>query len=90
MLETRRRGPRALVLAPTRELCSQIYLEGRKLLHRSNLKVSQCYGGVDAKPQLKDLTRGCDLLIATPGRLIDFICQFMEEIDSEVRPSAVT
>lgn len=65
--------PLALVLAPTRELCSQIFAEARKLLFRSNLKVSQCYGGVDAKPQLRDLSRGCDLIVATPGRLVDFI-----------------
>lgn len=65
--------PMALVLAPTRELCSQIYDEARKLFHRSVFKVSQCYGGVDAKIQLRDMSRGTDLLLATPGRLIDFI-----------------
>ena len=65
--------PLSLVLAPTRELCSQIYDEARKLFHRSTFKVSICYGGVDVKPQMKDLSRGCDVLLATPGRLIDFI-----------------
>ena len=65
--------PLSLILAPTRELCSQIYDECRKLFHKSKFKVSQCYGGVEVKPQMKDLSRGCDILIATPGRLIDFI-----------------
>eukprot|EP00452_MALV-II_sp_L67-6_P000264 gene264-89_t len=64
--------PLSLVLAPTRELCSQIYTEARKLFHRSSFKVAQCYGGVEVKPQLKDMSRGCDVLIATPGRLLDF------------------
>ncbi|CAD7924447.1 unnamed protein product [Amoebophrya sp. A25] len=65
--------PLSLVLAPTRELCSQIFDEARKLFHKSYFKVSQCYGGAEVKPQLKDLARGCDVLVATPGRLIDFI-----------------
>ncbi|CAD7929274.1 unnamed protein product [Amoebophrya sp. A120] len=65
--------PLSLVLAPTRELCTQIYDEARKLFHKSCFKVSQCYGGADAKLQLKDLSRGTDVLVATPGRLIDFI-----------------
>eukprot|EP00392_Amoebophrya_sp_AT5.2_P002600 g2605.t1 len=65
--------PLSLVLAPTRELCTQIYDEARKLFHKSCFKVSQCYGGADVKMQLKDLARGTDVLVATPGRLIDFI-----------------
>jgi len=66
-------APRAVILAPTRELCSQIYNEAIKFCHKSPFRVVQIYGGVDAKSQLIQLTRGVDVLVATPGRLIDFV-----------------
>ena len=66
-------APRAVILAPTRELCSQIFNEAIKFTHRSPFRVVQIYGGVDAKVQLTQLTRGVDILVATPGRLTDFI-----------------
>ncbi|CAD7943112.1 unnamed protein product [Amoebophrya sp. A25] len=66
-------APRALILAPTRELCSQTFNEARKLCFGQSIRVNQCYGGVDAKPQIRDFARGCDICIATPGRLNDFV-----------------
>lgn len=66
-------APRAVILAPTRELCSQIFNEAVKFTHRSPFRAVQIYGGTDAKSQLTVLSRGCDILVATPGRLIDFI-----------------
>ena len=66
-------APRVVVLSPTRELASQIWGEARKLVHRSNFRATQVYGGVEARPQLTELARGCDVCVATPGRLIDFI-----------------
>jgi len=66
-------APQALILAPTRELCSQIHLEARKLGFSSPFRCVEVYGGVDARPQLRDLARGADLVTATPGRLIDFV-----------------
>lgn len=66
-------APKAVVLAPTRELCSQIHLEARKLSFKSTVRASEVYGGVEARPQLLELARGVDVVTATPGRLIDFI-----------------
>eukprot|EP00930_Biecheleria_cincta_P085916 TRINITY_DN7527_c0_g2_i2.p1 TRINITY_DN7527_c0_g2~~TRINITY_DN7527_c0_g2_i2.p1 ORF type:complete len:622 (-),score=106.21 TRINITY_DN7527_c0_g2_i2:58-1851(-) len=66
-------APKAIVLAPTRELCSQIHFEARKLSYQSPVRCGEVYGGVDAKPQLLDLARGVDIVTATPGRLQDFI-----------------
>eukprot|EP00929_Paragymnodinium_shiwhaense_P084252 TRINITY_DN4502_c0_g4_i1.p1 TRINITY_DN4502_c0_g4~~TRINITY_DN4502_c0_g4_i1.p1 ORF type:complete len:610 (-),score=178.09 TRINITY_DN4502_c0_g4_i1:395-2224(-) len=66
-------APHALVLSPTRELCSQTFLEARKLSFSSPFKTVEVYGGVEAKPQLKDLARGAQLIAATPGRLIDYV-----------------
>eukprot|EP00440_Ansanella_granifera_P074167 gb/GFBE01080484.1/.p1 GENE.gb/GFBE01080484.1/~~gb/GFBE01080484.1/.p1 ORF type:complete len:661 (+),score=143.67 gb/GFBE01080484.1/:1-1983(+) len=66
-------APKAVVLAPTRELCSQIHHEARKLAFQSPVRAGEVYGGVDAKPQLLELARGADIVTATPGRLTDFI-----------------
>jgi len=65
--------PKATILAPTRELCSQIHLEARKLSFGSPVRPAEVYGGVEAKPQLLELARGADIVTATPGRLLDFI-----------------
>ena len=68
--------PRALILAPTRELALQIEQDARELLHYCDLKVVTLLGGIDYDKQRKMLTRHfVDILVATPGRLIDFIEQ---------------
>eukprot|EP00427_Karlodinium_veneficum_P054850 CAMPEP_0169425422 /NCGR_PEP_ID=MMETSP1017-20121227/68559_1 /TAXON_ID=342587 /ORGANISM="Karlodinium micrum, Strain CCMP2283" /LENGTH=649 /DNA_ID=CAMNT_0009535259 /DNA_START=72 /DNA_END=2019 /DNA_ORIENTATION=+ len=66
-------APQAIVIAPTRELCSQIHLEARKLSFNSKIRCSEIYGGVEAKPQLRELALGSDIVTCTPGRLSDFI-----------------
>ncbi|KAK7077178.1 ATP-dependent RNA helicase ddx3x [Halocaridina rubra] len=65
--------PLALVLAPTRELATQIYEESRKFSYRARVRPCVVYGGADVVAQMRDLSRGCHLLVATPGRLADMI-----------------
>ncbi|CAO3626347.1 unnamed protein product [Cunninghamella blakesleeana] len=65
--------PLVLILAPTRELCSQIFDECRRWTYRSHLRPCAVYGGANAVSQIRQLERGCDILAAAPGRLIDFI-----------------
>merc|ERR1719409_1472930 len=64
---------RALVLAPTRELAVQIQEESRKFAFRTGLRVCVAYGGAPFGDQMRELERGCDVLVATPGRLDDMI-----------------
>jgi ATP-dependent RNA helicase DDX3X len=70
---SRKAFPTALVLAPTRELVSQIHDEARKFAYRSWVRPAVVYGGADINQQLRQIERGCDLLSATPGRLVDLI-----------------
>ncbi|OGE53597.1 hypothetical protein PENARI_c007G07166 [Penicillium arizonense] len=69
----RKAYPTSLILAPTRELVSQIFDEARKFAYRSWVRPCVVYGGADIGSQLRQIERGCDLLVATPGRLVDLI-----------------
>ncbi|XP_065817947.1 DEAD-box helicase 3 X-linked a isoform X9 [Labrus bergylta] len=69
----RKQYPLSLVLAPTRELALQIYDEARKFAYRSRVRPCVVYGGADIGQQIRDLERGCHLLVATPGRLVDMM-----------------
>ncbi|CAG7846912.1 ATP-dependent RNA helicase ded1 [Serendipita indica DSM 11827] len=69
----RKAYPTTLILAPTRELVSQIHDEARKFAYRSWVRPAVVYGGADINLQLRQIERGCDLLSATPGRLVDLI-----------------
>jgi len=66
-------GPVVLVLAPTRELAVQIQEECRRFGSSSRIKSVCCYGGAPKGPQRGELRRGVEIVIATPGRLIDFL-----------------
>jgi ATP-dependent RNA helicase DDX3X len=70
---SRKAYPTALILAPTRELVSQIHEEARKFAYRSWVRPAVVYGGADIGSQLRAMDQGCDLLSATPGRLVDLI-----------------
>ncbi|PWN48255.1 DEAD-domain-containing protein [Violaceomyces palustris] len=72
-LGRRKAYPSTLILAPTRELVSQIHDEARKFTYRSWVKPAVVYGGADIGTQLRQIERGCDLLSATPGRLVDLM-----------------
>lgn len=65
--------PSALVLAPTRELASQIYDEANKFCYCTGVRPVVVYGGTHIQQQQEQLDRGADLLVATPGRLDDLI-----------------
>ncbi|KAJ8407310.1 hypothetical protein AAFF_G00278840 [Aldrovandia affinis] len=69
----RKQFPISLILAPTRELALQIYDEAKKFAYRSKVRPCVVYGGADIGQQIRELERGCHLLVATPGRLVDMI-----------------
>ena len=69
------RLPSALIVAPTRELSHQTYEEARSLCRHANLKIAEVVGGVDYKRQADILRRGTDIIICTPGRIIDYLKQ---------------
>ena len=63
------------MLAPTRELADQIFVNFREYAQFTPLRVACVYGGVDIQPQIAQLRMGCEVLIATPGRLLDHVGQ---------------
>ncbi|CAG10773.1 unnamed protein product, partial [Tetraodon nigroviridis] len=65
--------PKCLVLAPTRELAQQVQQVAAEYGRASRLKSTCIYGGAPKGPQIRDLERGVEICIATPGRLIDFL-----------------
>ncbi|KNG47246.1 DEAD-domain-containing protein [Stemphylium lycopersici] len=68
-----RAEPLVLVVCPTRELACQTFDEARRLCYRTMLRPCVVYGGAPTRNQREQLEMGCDILIATPGRLMDFL-----------------
>ena len=68
----RRDQPRALIVAPTRELAIQIHRDAEQLGAATGLRLGLAYGGVDYDKQRREIEDGVDILIGTPGRLIDY------------------
>jgi ATP-dependent RNA helicase RhlE len=69
------RAPRALVLTPTRELAAQVAQSARDYGKYVQVRITQVFGGVNINPQISALRSGCDILVATPGRLLDLAQQ---------------
>ncbi|XP_021760825.1 DEAD-box ATP-dependent RNA helicase 52C-like [Chenopodium quinoa] len=65
--------PVALIMSPTRELSSQIHDEATKFAYQTGVKVAVAYGGTPMAEQLRRLAKGVDILVATPGRLVDMV-----------------
>ena len=66
---------RALILTPTRELAAQVYANVKEYSEFLNLRSAVIFGGVNQKPQIATIRQGIDILVATPGRLIDLQSQ---------------
>ncbi|MGK0438520.1 MAG: ATP-dependent RNA helicase RhlB [Paracoccaceae bacterium] len=81
--ESKKKNPiRALVVAPTRELAIQIHEDGKKLVAHTGLKMALAYGGTDYEKQRKHIESGVDVLIGTPGRIIDYFKQGVFALDA--------
>src|ERR1700689_1375184 len=74
------RAPRALVLTPTRELAAQVAQSARDYGKHMQLRTYQVFGGVSINPQISALRSGCDILVATPGRLLDLSQQRVADL----------
>ena len=68
-------APRVLIIAPTRELTVQIEADARLLGRHTGLRILAVYGGIDYAKQREAFREGCDVLVGTPGRLIDYLKQ---------------
>mmetsp|Transcript_28899 Transcript_28899/g.21518 ORF Transcript_28899/g.21518 Transcript_28899/m.21518 type:complete len:136 (-) Transcript_28899:1426-1833(-) len=82
-------GMIALVLAPTRELATQIYKETKKFAKTCGLRVCCVYGGADIQGQLSSLKQGAEIVVCTPGRMIDVLTTSNGKITNLKRTSYV-
>jgi ATP-dependent RNA helicase DDX3X len=75
-------GPFALILAPTRELATQIFDECRKFAYRTWIKPAVVYGGADPREMYYSMKEGSDILVATPGRLLSYLVKNQVSLES--------
>jgi ATP-dependent RNA helicase DeaD len=74
--------PQAIILSPTRELCLQIAEDQKKFArHQSRVNITAVYGGSSISTQIRDLKRGTQIIVATPGRLVDLIERRAAKLD---------
>lgn len=78
--EKRLNQPRALILAPTRELAIQIHKDALNIGRHTGLKLGLAYGGTGYEAQRKEIQDGVDILIGTPGRIIDYFKQYIFDL----------
>ena len=73
-IDPQERNVQALVLAPTRELCVQITADFERFsTHLKGVKPVAVYGGANIREQIRDIQRGANIVVATPGRLLDLL-----------------
>ena len=78
--------PQSIVIAPTRELGNQIADDLRKFAkHMKGVKIVSVYGGANISTQIRDLKKGCNIIVATPGRLVDLIKRRVAKLDEVTR-----
>jgi ATP-dependent RNA helicase RhlE len=82
LMDLPRGTTRALILAPTRELAAQITAHLTAFAKHTNVKVAAVYGGVGFGPQVGSFKRGTDIIVATPGRLLDHLAQKTASLDN--------
>ncbi|MDH3981758.1 MAG: DEAD/DEAH box helicase [Kiritimatiellaceae bacterium] len=73
--------PQGIILSPTRELCLQITEDLKKFSRGTRLKITAVYGGSNISTQIRDLKRGTQIIVATPGRLLDLIERRAAKLD---------
>ena len=76
------RKPRVLILTPTRELASQIRESLIKYSHGMRMSTTVIFGGVNERPQIRSMAQGIDVVVATPGRLLDLMGQKAISLDA--------
>ena len=76
------RTPRALILTPTRELAAQVAESAQYYGKNTDQRTQVVFGGVSERPQIDKLRNGCDILVATPGRLMDLVEQGATRLDA--------
>ena len=82
LLSNPRKGTRAIIITPTRELAAQIHAAISMLGSGTKIRSATVYGGVGAGPQIKALRSGVDILVACPGRLLDLLNQGHGRLDN--------
>ncbi len=81
--ESKKKNPvRALIVAPTRELAIQIHEDGIPLIKHTDIKMGLAYGGTDYDKQRQVIEKGVDILVGTPGRIIDYFKQGVFSLDA--------